>query len=134
MSFVSSLRSVCLVGLVVALPSVAWAADDPQPVDAGSGHPAAVPLLGAGAISGFLGCVALYIGLHQNDQRPINYSEDPFRTGFITAGGMALGLGVVLVSAGIPAALAMPPTSQRASVLEAASAPKGLIVGCSVEF
>jgi hypothetical protein len=133
MRFASLFRSVCLLTLL-AVPSAAFAQVDPPPPQPTRGHPAAGPLLATGAVTAFLGSVALFIGLHQGDDQPLDLSDDPIRTGLVTAGGIGFGLGVVLLAAGIPAALATPSTGQRSSALAPASPVRALVLGYRLDF
>jgi hypothetical protein len=124
---------VCLLG-VLAASSPAFAQEPPVQPEPLSGHPAGGPLLLAGSITGFLGSVAMFIGLHQNDNQPLDLSDDPVRTGLVTAGGVGFGLGVVLVTAGIPALLATPATGQHSSALSPAPPARALMLGYRFDF
>lgn len=127
MRFASVFRSVLLV-VLLALPSRAFAEDRAEP----SGHPAAVPLLTAAGISGFLGTVALYIAFSHSEEGA-DIADDPFRTAMATTAGMCVGTGLVLLSAGLPALLATPETGSQSSAITAAPA-RPFMLGYRVDF
>jgi len=129
MRFASFFRSVCLL-LLLAVPSRAFAEDAP---DRSTGHPAAVPLLTAAGISGFLGTVAFYIAFSHSEEGA-DISDDPFRTAMATTAGMCVGTGLVLMSAGLPALLATPGTGSQSSALTAPPPPRAVMLGYRFDF
>jgi hypothetical protein len=132
MRLASLFRSVCLLASL-AVSSPAHAQERPVPPEPARGHPAAVPLLTAAGISGFLGTVALYIAFSHSDDAS-DISDDPLRMAMATTAGMCGGTGLVLLSAGIPALLATPATGQQSSALSPAPPARALVLGYRFDF